>query len=184
MKEVRNDGKMYKMKDAEVKTIEERLKRQEDIEEIKSIMFQYARYTDNLDAENMASIFTEDAVFYSNGLGPVKGKENIMKAFASMYEEEKSATHLMGNQQVWFETVDSAILHSYFHSWSCFKDYPRMTDRYTYGRYEIKAVREEDGEWRCSEIHLVIAGQLGCGGLYGQQFDRPWPPEPSYGFDK
>ena len=51
MKEVRSDGKMYKMKDAEIKTLEERMQRQEDIEEIKGIMFQYARFTDNLDAE-------------------------------------------------------------------------------------------------------------------------------------
>lgn len=176
------DGKMCKMKEAEPRTLEEKVQRVLDLEEIKGIMFHYAYYTDLLDAEGLASLFTEDAVWYSNGLGKVVGKRQIAAAFDRMYEEEKSATHLMGNQQVWFETNDRAILHSYFHSWSCFKEFPAKYDRYTYGRYEIVAVREADGEWRCSELRLVIAGQPGVGGLFGQQFNRPWPPQPGYGF--
>jgi ketosteroid isomerase-like protein len=176
------DGKMCKLADAPAESLEEKVQRLLDIEEIKSIMYQYAYYTDLLDKEGLSSLFTEDAVWYSNGLGLVRGKKAIADGFGGMYEEEKSATHLMGNQQVWFETKDKARMHTYFHSWSCFHEYPAKYDRYTYGRYEIVAVREEDGEWRCSEIRLVIAGQPGAGGLYGQQFDRPWPPEPGYGF--
>lgn len=177
------DGKIFKMKDAEVSSLEERVQRLEDIEEIKSILFNYARYTDNLDAYGVASCFTDDAIFFSNSAGPVKGKDNIRAIYEKMFADSKSSTHLMGNQQVLFLDKDTAILHSYFHSWSCFKDYPRQQDCYSYGRYEIKAVREADGEWRASQIKIVVAGQLGAGGLYGQQFDRPWPPNPAHGFD-
>ena len=51
MKEVRSDGKMYKMKDAEIKTLEERMQRQEDIEEIKGIMLQRMPYSTAMDWE-------------------------------------------------------------------------------------------------------------------------------------
>lgn len=50
----------------------------------------------------------------------------------------------MGNRQVWFETNDKTVPFTYFHSWSTFKDYPMTGDRYTYGRYEINAIRLSD----------------------------------------
>lgn len=49
------------------------------------------------------------------------------------------------------------------------------------GDYEIIAARDTDGEWRASDMHIVIAGQTGTGGAWGQHFDRPWPCDPSFG---
>lgn len=183
MKEIKN-GAMFKMPDAPCKTLEEKVQRLLDIEEIKTIPFHYARNCDRLDAEAISSIFTEDGVYWSAGLGPIKGRKAISDYFGAAYVHEKSATHLMGNQQVWFETNDKAVLHTYFHSWSTFKDYPVTGDRYTYGRYEIIAVRDTDGEWRASDMHIVCAGQTGTGGAWGEHFNRPWPCDPSFGCPK
>ncbi len=160
MKEIIN-GAMCKMPDAPCNTLEEKIQRLLDIEEIKTIPFHYANYCDKLDAESISSIFTEDGVYWSAALGPIKGRKAISDYFGAAYQHEKSATHLMGNQQVWFETNDKAVLHTYFHSWSTFKDYPVTGDRYTYGRYEIKTVRDADGEWRATDMHIVCAGQTG-----------------------
>ena len=52
------NGKLETMKDAPVNTLEERIQRLEDIEAIKSIMYNYTRCTDNLDAEGIAAMFT------------------------------------------------------------------------------------------------------------------------------
>lgn len=183
MKHIVN-GAMCKMPDAPATTLEEKVQRLLDIEEIKTIPFHYARYCDRLDAEAISSIFTEDGIYWSAGLGPIKGRKAISDYFGAAYVHEKSATHLMGNQQVWFETNDTATVFTYFHSWSTFKDYPVTGDRYTYGRYEIKARRDTDGEWRATDMHIVCAGQTGTGGAWGEHFGRPWPCDPSYGCPK
>ena len=181
MKEIVN-GAMCKMPDAPCNTLEEKVQRLLDIEEIKTIPFHYARNCDRLDPEAITSIFTEDGIYWSGVCGPVKGRKAIGEYFGSAYVHEKSATHLMGNQQVWFETNDKATVFTYFHSWSTFKD-PQAKDRYTYGRYEIKAVRDTDGEWRAHDMHIVIAGMSGTD-VVGEHFGRPWPCDPSYGCPK
>ena len=99
--------------------------------------------------------------------------ENLQKMMGSA----TTGTHLITNMQILFETKDSALVHCYMHSWQCFKDYPRTSDCYTYGRYELQVVRDTDGQWRFQSFKLIMAGQKG-GHRACEQYGRPWPPIP------
>ena len=101
MKKVEN-GKLTTMQDAPVSTLEERVHRLEDIEAIKSIMYNYARCTDNLDPEGIAAMFTETGTFCSPVLGNPTGREEIAALYAKLLPGTHSSSHLIGNQQIWF----------------------------------------------------------------------------------
>ncbi len=171
------DGKLYTMEDAPVTTLEERIQRLEDIEAIKSIMYNYTRCTDNLDADGIAAMFTETGTFCSPALGNPTGRKAIAELYSKLLPGTKSSTHLIANQQIWFKTNDNAVMHCYLHAWQTFEDYPKKPDCFTYGRYEVEVVREDDGEWRVQNFKIVMAGQLG-GGKCCDHFARPWPPAP------
>ena len=88
MKEIIN-GAMCKMPDAPCNTLEEKIQRLLDIEEIKTIPFHYANYCDKLDAESISSIFTEDGVYWSAALGPIRGRKAISDYFGAAYRRRK-----------------------------------------------------------------------------------------------
>ena len=59
-------------------SLEERISRLEDIETIKNIKAKYAGYCDSgYNAEGLASLFTEDAIWESNAFGTYHGKQEI-----------------------------------------------------------------------------------------------------------
>lgn len=178
MKYVEN-GKIYTMKDTpEAVTLEERIQRLEDIEAIKSIMYNYTRCTDNLDVEGIAAMFTETGTFCSPALGNPTGREAIAELYGKLLPGTKSSSHMIGNQQVLFTSEKTAIMHCYLVAWQTFESYPVKPDCNTYGRYELDVVKENDGEWRVQNFKIVMAGQVG-GGKCADHFARPWPPAPS-----
>lgn len=172
------DGRISTVEDAPSVSLEERVSRLEDIEAIKSIMYHYARCTDNLDADGIAAMFTEDGRFCSPALGNPTGRDAIRELYAKLLPGTKSSTHVIANQQIWFKTKDSAVMHCYLHAWQTFDEYPKKPDCFSYGRYEVDVVRETDGEWRVTAFKIVFAGQLG-GGKCCDHFARPWPPAPT-----
>jgi ketosteroid isomerase-like protein len=123
-------------------------------------------------------MFTEDGVFCSPALGYPTGKQAIKELYEKLLPGTKSSTHVIGNQQVWFKEADTAIVYCYLHAWQTFEEYPKKPDVFSYGRYELETVREDDGEWRVRKFKIVFAGQLG-GGKACDHFARPWPPDPS-----
>ena len=172
------DGKIYNIPDAPVNTLEERIQRIEDTEAIKNIMYHYTRCTDALDPEGIASIYTENGTFCSPALGNPTGRKAIAELYGKLLPGTKSSEHLIANQQVLFTSNTTAVMHCYFHSWQTFESYPSKPDCYTYGRYEVEVVKEDDGEWRVQNFKIVMAGQLG-GGKSCDHFNRPWPPKPT-----
>ena len=72
-------------------TLEQRVQRLEDYEEIRQLMVRYAAAMDNnFDANEIASLFTEDAVWTISPATPVtgrhEGREAIGKFFAGLVE--------------------------------------------------------------------------------------------------
>ena len=82
-------------------SIDERLRRLEDIEEIRALKHLYAFHCDSgYDADGLASLFTEDAVWASNQFGTHVGREAIRRFTAGNSERITWALHCMVNGQI------------------------------------------------------------------------------------
>jgi uncharacterized protein (TIGR02246 family) len=81
-----------------MKTIEERLRVLEDIEEIRKLKARYAAACDdNYDADAIAALFTEDALWDGGSLGKADGREAIRKFFSRAAEFLPFAIHNVMN---------------------------------------------------------------------------------------
>jgi len=79
-------------------TIEQRIQRLEDIEAIKTLKHTYAFHCDNgYDANSLAPLFTEDAVWDGGGLGVNKGREAIREFFSASPAMVPFAVHYLTN---------------------------------------------------------------------------------------
>ena len=81
------------------------------------------------------------------------------------------------------------LVHAAFQAWDSYKADDTL-DCFSFGFYEVEAVREADGEWRMAALNINFAGQLeasadgrlldgeGVNGRFCEQFARSWPPAP------
>jgi ketosteroid isomerase-like protein len=80
------------------KDFETRLQSLEDVDAIKKLKHQYCRYCDaNYDADGIAALYTEDAVWEGTGIGKFEGREAIRKFFKSASKSFKFAIHNVMN---------------------------------------------------------------------------------------
>jgi uncharacterized protein (TIGR02246 family) len=81
-----------------MKTLEERLRVLEDIEEIRKLKARYAAACDdNYDADAIAALFTEDAIWDGGSLGRADGRAAIHKFFSRATEFFPFAIHNVMN---------------------------------------------------------------------------------------
>ncbi len=82
--------------------LERRLRRLEDSEEIKQLKALYCKYCDdNYDADGLASLFTEDAVWDGAGtFGRAEGREGIRRHFSGAAERVTIARHQVMNPMI------------------------------------------------------------------------------------
>ena len=81
-----------------MKTLEERLRVLEDIEEIRKLKARYAAACDdNYDADAIAALFTEDAIWDGGSLGRADGRAAIHKFFSRAAEFFPFAIHNVMN---------------------------------------------------------------------------------------
>jgi len=81
-----------------MKTIEERLRALEDIEEIRKLKTRYAAACDdNYNADAIAALFIEDAVWDGGALGKAEGRAAIRKFFSRATEFFPFAIHHVMN---------------------------------------------------------------------------------------
>lgn len=81
-----------------MKTIEERLRALEDLEEIRRLKARYAAACDDsYNADAIAALFTEDAVWDGGALGRADGREAIRKFFSRATEVFPFAMHNVMN---------------------------------------------------------------------------------------
>jgi ketosteroid isomerase-like protein len=78
----------------DLETLERRIRRLEDIEAIKQLKARYAAYCDaNYDANALAELFTEDAVWDGGALGRNVGREAIRQFFRGSSQRIIFAVH-------------------------------------------------------------------------------------------
>lgn len=179
MKVIR-DGKMCSLAETEEISLEQRVRRLEDMEQIKEILHHYTRCVDRGDVNGIASCYTEDGCFYpSDFSNPIQGREAIFNIFSKLLDPSiKTSAHYISNQQIHFENRDEALVFAYFYS---NKSFEGREDELTCGGYEVRAVREADGEWRMKSHKCFFTRQEGSrSGRFGENIDRCWPPLPEY----
>lgn len=176
-----SDGRMTSVNEGAIDGAAERIARLEDRIRIEELLAHYARCVDTQDAAGVAAAFLPDGCICGPNLQPVVGSERIHKLYRRLLSAMKSSLHLVGSQQVLFESPNCAVVHAAFYAWDSYLD-EADPDCYSFGFYEAKALKEEDGEWRFSALNIHFAGQLDSssvpypGGRACEQFGRPWPP--------
>lgn len=81
-------------------TLEERVRQLEDVEAIRRLRVRYGQLCDaNYDADGIAELFSEDAVFDGDNLGIYHGREAIRQFFAGLSRRITFAVHhYLGHQ--------------------------------------------------------------------------------------
>lgn len=180
MKQVKN-GRLVSTDDAVATGIEGRIARMESRIAVQELLLHYARCVDVQDAQGIAAAFVEEGALCGPGMQPIRGKTHIEKLYKRLLSAMKSSLHLIGQQQVLFESDDCALSHAAFYAWDSYHD-EDVPDCLSYGFYEVKALRESDGEWRIAALNIYFAGQFdvtnrpSCDARFCEQFDHPWPP--------
>ena len=87
------------------RTLEDRIQRLEDYEEIRQLMVRYAAAMDNdFDTNEIASLFTEDATWTISPATPVtgrhEGREAIRTFFGRLVNEYNWTMHNVGNELI------------------------------------------------------------------------------------
>ena len=157
--------------------LNEIVQRLQDRLDIQELLAGYCRHADLLDAQGMASYFTEDCIvaYVPPDRGaPLEGKRALLDFLLGYFPNTVSSSHHIANVELFFDAADQATAHTYMYSWQRFKNAPAVADCHRWGRYELRLLRSKQS-WRMSHLRLVTAGELG-GTRIGEHFGRPWPP--------
>ena len=137
-----------------MKTIEERLRVLEDIEEIRKLKARYAAACDdNYDADAIAALFTEDAIWDGGSLGRADGRAAIHKFFSRAAEFFPFAIHNVMNPIIEVNG-DSATGRWYLVQPLTRRENDRESAMWLTGRYEDEYVRVGD-EWKFKRLKFI-----------------------------
>ena len=143
--------------------LERRIKNLEDIEEIKALKARYCAYCDDsYDAEGIAGLFTEDAVWDGGIRGRADGRQAIRDFFVQASQRLPFAIHMVMNPII---EVDGDTAKG---SWYLFQACTYAEgDQAVWGsgRYEEEYVRV-DGKWMFQNLKLTS--------LFWTPFDQGW----------
>jgi hypothetical protein len=145
--------------------------------DILETMYAYCRHADQLNADAMVDLFTDDCVscFIPGRADMVlNGKEALRGFLAGALAGTVSGSHHISNVELVYDTPDEVTFHGYMYSWQRFTGFPVTADCHRWGRYENRFVRTPEG-WRLSRLRLLSAGEYG-GARMGEQLGRAFPP--------
>ncbi len=132
--------------------LDRRVKVLEDIEEIKKLKRRYCAYCDdNYDADALADLFTEDAVWDGGIRGRNDGREEIRRFFERAPERLPFAMHMVMNPIIEVDG-DSAKGTWYLFQPCTFADQNRAV--WGAARYDEDYVKI-DGQWKFKHLKLT-----------------------------
>jgi len=127
-----------------------------DRDEIRSLIHGYCFHFDRNEPEDVAALFTEDAVIdYGPEHPPIVGRDGIAPTIAvGLRERFKATSYHVSNVEIAFDGEDDARSVSYLYAWH---EYVDGSESELWGRY-VHRFRREDGLWRIAELTLQAAG--------------------------
>jgi uncharacterized protein (TIGR02246 family) len=123
-----------------VTTLEERLRRLEDLEAIRAVDAAYTRAIDTGDWPGLASLFTPDGTF--DGLQRVSGRQALLAFFSGLAVSGMRFWHHVSNYEILI-VADTATVRSMLWQPCVVHGVPHVAA----GRYRDRLVRTSDG-WR------------------------------------
>ena len=141
-------------------TLEARVQRLEDIEDIKQLIARYAKAADmNGDPALMTPCLTEDAVWNCEGIGGWKGRDAVVAGLQETCTVTLAwALHYM-TQPIIEISSDGASATGDYYLWELAKATPDdggdYKDTWIGGWYESK-FRKEGNIWRFNHIELIL----------------------------
>ena len=146
--------------------IEQRLLRLEDIEDIRQLKARYCKYCDdNYDADALASVFTEDAVWDGGTtFGVARGREAIRKHFRGASKRVTIARHQVMNPVIEVDG-DEATGHWLLFQ-PCTNAGPDGEQAMWLAATYADGYRRVDGEWLISATTIDVA--------FFTPFDQGW----------
>ena len=147
--------------------LERRVKALEDVEDIKRLKARYCHYCDdNYDAEGIARLFTEDAVWDGGIRGRADGREEIRQFFVGAPQRLPFAIHMVMNPVIEV-SGDTATGIWYLFQTCTYADGNRAV--WGSGRYDEEYVRV-NGEWKFKNLKLTSH--------FWTPFDEGWAKTP------
>lgn len=124
-----------------------------DIEELKQLKHRYAGYCDDdYDAERLAPLFTEDAVWDGGPMGRYEGREAIREFFAGVSSAVPFAIHHVTNPIL---EVDGDRATGRWYLWQPVVFARGSQALWMAARYD-DVYRREGGEWRFERVTVTL----------------------------
>ncbi len=141
------------------RSLEERITRLEDIEEIKGMVVTYARGADRKnDPSILGPLYTEDAVWEAEGFGRHEGIEAISKAMVEVARDTILwSLHYMVSPEIKI-SEDGKSAECFWYLWELAKmpdDQGKPEDNLIGGWYETELIKTDAG-WRFTHVTLCL----------------------------
>ncbi len=131
-------------------TLEERIKRLEDIEEIRYLQSKYQRCLDTRDFNGMADCFTDIVVSsYGNGEMSYNGKENVLKFLMGSMSIDMISAHMIHGGEIDIIDSENAKAKWYLQDCLIYKTY--NINIHGTAIYDVQ-YKNVDGKWLINSI--------------------------------
>lgn len=138
--------------------LDARVKRLEDLEALAQLKHRYAALCDDsYDADGLAQLFTEDAIWDGGAMGRAEGREAIRELFSQAAQRMPFAIHHVSNPIL---EIDGDRARGRWYLWQpCVAAGGQLTEDdqalWMAGRYEDRCVRR-DGGWLFSRMKIEL----------------------------
>lgn len=131
-------------------TLEERITRLEDIEDIRCLQAKYQRCLDTRDFDGIAECFADDVVSsYGNGSMSYDGKDAVLKFLCSVMTLDMPSSHLIHGGEIDVHSADSASAKWYLEDYLLHRKYKMKL--HGAAIYDVLYVKR-DGRWLIKSI--------------------------------